>query len=99
MSSLALATSARGDASPVVTLRLAAIAPDGTAWARELREASRGAEAASRGRVRLKWYFGGIAGQEYDAAQRIDRGQLDGMASGGPVCQRVSPTLLVFNVP
>src|SRR5206468_969252 len=58
---LALAWAAPSAAEPV-TLRLATIAPDGTAWAREVRAFNRDVEALTHGQVRFKWYLGAIAG-------------------------------------
>src|SRR4051812_2756063 len=72
-------------------LRLATVAPDGTAWARELKAFSRDLEAQTRGELSAKWYFGGIAGDDVQVGERIQRGQLDGVASGGMLCQQLSP--------
>jgi TRAP-type transport system periplasmic protein len=79
-------------------LRMATTAPDGTAWARELRAFSREVESATEGRVQVKWYFGGIAGDETNMLERIRHGQLDGAASGGPLCETLGPTMRVLRV-
>ncbi|MFI5288863.1 MAG: TRAP transporter substrate-binding protein DctP [Polyangia bacterium] len=81
-----------------VTLRLATIAPEGTAWARELRAFARETERSTEGAVKIKWYFGAIAGDELQMGDRIRRGQLDGAASGGPLCEQVAPSLRVLRV-
>ena len=88
----------RAGAEPRV-LRLATAAPDGTAWARELKAAGDGVEAASHGELRLKWYFGGIAGDEMAVTERMGKGQLDGVASGGPLCERLMPSMRVLALP
>jgi TRAP-type C4-dicarboxylate transport system substrate-binding protein len=75
-----------------ITLRMAAIAPDGTAWARELKALARDVEAQSGGELRIKWYLGGIAGDELGALERVKRAQLDGEA-GAIFCQRLAPSL------
>ena len=64
-----------------MTLRFASVAPEGTGWAREFKAFARDAEAFSNGQVRVKWYFGGIAGDESVVPERIKRGQLDGEAA------------------
>ena len=46
----------------------------------------------------MKWYLGGIAGDELAALERVKRGQLDGEA-GAIFCQRLAPTLRVARVP
>ena len=92
---LGAASAARADET---TLRMATMAPDGTAWARELKAFAREVQARTDGRVRVKWYFGGIAGDEPAMGQRIRKGQLDGAASGGPLCETMSPSMRVMRV-
>jgi TRAP-type transport system periplasmic protein len=86
-----LLVAATAHAEPV-TLRMAAIAPDGTEWARALKAFARDVETASKGELRMKWYLGGIAGDELAALDRVKHGQLDGEA-GAIFCQRLAPSL------
>ncbi len=79
-------------AAEPITLRMSAVAPDGTAWARELKAYARDVEQATAGQVRIRWYLGGIAGDETQSLLRVERGQLDGLA-GSMACQRLSPSL------
>jgi TRAP-type C4-dicarboxylate transport system substrate-binding protein len=91
-----LAPSAAAD--PIV-LRMATPAPDGTAWARELKAFSREVAATTDGAVQVKWYLGGVAGDEVEIGERIRRGQLDGLASGGMLCERLAPTMRALHIP
>jgi TRAP-type C4-dicarboxylate transport system substrate-binding protein len=77
------------------TLRLATVAPEGTAWAHQLKALGHEVEAATDGRVKMKWVFGGIAGVERETLDRIRRGQLDGMAASH-FCEKLAPTLRVM---
>jgi TRAP-type C4-dicarboxylate transport system substrate-binding protein len=86
----------RVEADPI-TLRLATIAPAGTAWAREFGAYARDLEAGTHGAVRIKIYYSGIAGDEITVLDRIKRDQLDG-AMGSESCMRLSPTLRVTRV-
>ena len=95
---LELAIAGPSRAEPVTVLRLATQAPDGTGWAREFRAFAREVEIATHGNVTVKWYFGGIAGDEVEVEARMQRGQLDGTASGGVLCQRSSPTMRVIGL-
>jgi TRAP-type C4-dicarboxylate transport system substrate-binding protein len=95
---LALSAAAAASAEPTHTLRIATIAPDGTGWAREMRAFSRQVEADTGGALRIKWFFGGIAGDDVHAAERVHRDQLDGIASGGILCERISPTMRALRV-
>lgn len=92
---VAAASSARADE---VVLRLGTMAPTGTAWARELNAFAREVESRTNGQVHVKWYFGGISGDEPGMGERIRRGQLDGAASGGPLCEALSPSMRVMRV-
>jgi TRAP-type transport system periplasmic protein len=78
-------------------LRMAAIAPEGTSWARELKAFARGVEKQTDGAVRVKWYLGGVAGDESEEVARIRRDQLDG-AAGAMVCEILAPSLAVTRV-
>lgn len=61
-------------------IRLSSVAPEGTGWARLLRSFTRDVESATGGDVKVKWYLGGIAGDEVRVLERIRRDQLDGAA-------------------
>jgi TRAP-type C4-dicarboxylate transport system substrate-binding protein len=81
-----------------ITLRMAAIAPDGTEWARALKAFANEVEVQSKGELRMKWYLSGVAGDELTALDRVKRGQLDGEA-GAIFCQRLAPSLRTARVP
>jgi TRAP-type C4-dicarboxylate transport system substrate-binding protein len=81
-----------------VAVRMASMAPDGTAWARELKAFARDLEIATGGELRLKLYLGGIAGDEAAVPDRIRKGQLDGEMAA-VTCERMAPSLRVLRVP
>jgi TRAP-type C4-dicarboxylate transport system substrate-binding protein len=83
--------------TPTVVLRMATIAPDGTEWARLSRAFARTLEEGSGGSVRVKWYFGGVAGDERAELDRLRRGQLDGIA-GAAYCKQLAPSLRALEV-
>jgi TRAP-type C4-dicarboxylate transport system substrate-binding protein len=76
----------------VYTLRIASVAPKGSAWGNAMDTMARDVELATKGRVRMKVYLGGAAGDELQVAERIKKGQLDGMISGGWLCNEVMPS-------
>jgi TRAP-type C4-dicarboxylate transport system substrate-binding protein len=92
-----LATSARADGP--ATLRFATVAPDGSSWAREIKAVTRSVEDASAGQLRIRWYWNGVAGEESEVAERMQRGQIDGVASGQIHCERVAPSFRILRVP
>jgi TRAP-type C4-dicarboxylate transport system substrate-binding protein len=96
---VALTAAAEPPATVAVhVIRMATAAPEGTAWAREIHAMSRAIEQETHGTVRLKWYLGGIAGDELQMGERVRRDQLDGVASGGMLCTRLAPSMRVLGV-
>jgi TRAP-type C4-dicarboxylate transport system substrate-binding protein len=80
------------------TLRMGAIAPEGTAWARELKAFARELESATGGNLRVKLYLGGVAGDDVQMGERLKKGQIDLAASAGMLCQRAMPSMGLFRV-
>jgi TRAP-type C4-dicarboxylate transport system substrate-binding protein len=79
-------------------LRMAGVAPEGTAWAREINAFAREVEATTHGEVKMKWYLGAIAGDEVETLERIRRDQLDG-AGASAVCSRLAPSMRILSIP
>jgi len=94
---LAVSWIARAGAEPQ-TLRMATIAPDGTEWARQVKAFARDVEAQSGGEVKVKWYLGGIAGDELQSLKRMKQGQLDGLA-GAVLCEHIAPAYGIMRIP
>src|SRR5262245_20010000 len=93
---LLTAASARG--APVV-VKIAHPAPEGSIWARTVAASAREIETASGGQIVVKVYPGAVAGDELEEGDRLQRGQLDAVVSGGPLCQRAMPSMLIFRLP
>ncbi|HXU71828.1 MAG TPA: TRAP transporter substrate-binding protein DctP [Polyangia bacterium] len=80
-------------------LRFAAVIPQGTVWAREMQTFARDVANTTDGQVTLKWYLGGIAGDDVEAGKRIERDQLDGVGAGSWQCERWAPSVMVTRLP
>jgi len=91
----AVAAAAPAAAAEPIVMRIASVAPDGSAWANLLRDWGRELEATTHGAIRVKWYFSGVTGDELATFDGIQKGFLDGMASGGMVCERLAPSLSI----
>lgn len=87
-----------GSAGAQRTLRLATAPPDGTSWAHEIRAFQHEVEAETHGAIRVKLYFGGVAGDEHEELERVRKGQLDAFL-GGVGCEEVMPTLRAMALP
>jgi TRAP-type C4-dicarboxylate transport system substrate-binding protein len=86
-------------ASPVhaepIIIRMASVAPEGSAWAKLLYNWKLELEGVTKGAVQVKWYFGAITGDELETFEGIKRGHLDGIASGGMICERLAPSMRI----
>jgi len=86
-------------ANAATTIKIATAAPDGTAWMRELRA---GAEAIKKGtaeRVELKFYPGGVMGDEPTVLRKIKIGQLQGGAFTGGELSQVDRDTQIYSLP
>jgi TRAP-type transport system periplasmic protein len=88
---------AQASADPAFRIRMAAVAPEGTSWAREFHTFAREVQEATVGQVQFKWYLGGIAGDEASAYERMRKGQLDGEA-GALFCDRLAPSIRIARI-
>ena len=67
------------------TLKIATIAPEGSSWMQDMRAGAKVIEANTDGRVKLKFYGGGVQGNDKQVQRKMRTGQLHGGAfsSGG----------------
>jgi len=67
------------------TLKLATIAPEGSSWMKDMRAGSAEIEQRTGGRVKFKFYGGGVQGNDKQVQRKMRTGQLHGGAftSGG----------------
>jgi TRAP-type C4-dicarboxylate transport system substrate-binding protein len=63
-----------------VTLKIATVVPEGSAWVREMRGADATIRERTAGRVKLKFYPGGVMGNDQTVLRKIRAGQLHGGA-------------------
>lgn len=75
-----LATGALAFEAPAVEFKLATVAPDGTAWMREMRAGAERIEQRTEGRVQFKFYPGGVMGNDAQVLRRMRVGQIHGGA-------------------
>jgi TRAP-type C4-dicarboxylate transport system substrate-binding protein len=82
-----------------LTLKMATLAPEGSPWVEELRQVAWQWERVSGGRVRLKIYAGGVAGEEPDMLRKLRIGQLQGAALTQLGLGELEPDILTISVP
>lgn len=86
-------------ANAATTIKIATAAPDGTAWMREMRA---GADAIKKGtseRVEIKFYPGGVMGDEPTVLRKIKIGQLHGGAFTGGELSQVDKDAQIYSLP
>lgn len=62
------------------TLKIAALSPDGSSWMKALRQAGKDIKKATEGRVKMKFYPGGVMGDDRAVLRKMRYGQLHGAA-------------------
>jgi TRAP-type C4-dicarboxylate transport system substrate-binding protein len=81
------------------TLKIATIAPDGTGWMKAMRNGAKAVEIKTHGRVKLRFYPGGVMGNDKSILRKISIGQLHGGAITGGGLASVYPDAQVYNLP
>ena len=94
---LALLLCATPAVADTQTIKIATLAPDGSAWMRLFREYSASIEKRTEGRVRIKFYTGGVQGDEHDVLRKIRIGQLQGAAVTGIGLSSIHPEVRVLD--
>ncbi|MDH3712313.1 MAG: TRAP transporter substrate-binding protein DctP [Gammaproteobacteria bacterium] len=81
------------------TLKVAAVAPDGTTWMKEIRAGGKRISELTEGRVKLKFYPGSVMGNDQSVLRKIRVGQLQGGVFTGGALGQVDPNTYVYNLP
>jgi len=87
---------ARAQASVV---KLATLVPEGSVWDRILREMGADWNTQTQGRVTLRVYPGGVAGDEPDVVRKMRIGQLQAAALTTVGLADIDPAFTMFNIP
>ncbi len=86
-------------AQETTTLRIATLAPRGSTWMRVFNAWNQDLRRATDNQVSLRFYPGGVAGDEADFIRKIRDGQLDGAAVTTTGLGQVVRPVLVLSVP
>lgn len=85
--------------APADTIKIATVAPDGTAWMKELRASADTVKQRTEGRVEVKFYPGGVMGDPATVLRKIKIGQLQGGAFTGGEISGVVPDAQLYSLP
>ena len=85
--------------SNATTIKIATVAPDGTAWMKNMRAAAKEIAEKTDGRVKLKFYPGGVMGNDKSVMKKIRLGQLQGGALTGGSLAITYPDMQIYSLP
>ena len=96
---LALTASLAGAAhADTATLKIATLAPEGSSWMKLFHAWQQKVEARTEGRVKIKFYTGGMMGDEHDMLRKIRLGQLSGAAITGIGLSSITPEVRALEI-
>ncbi|HEX4481184.1 MAG TPA: TRAP transporter substrate-binding protein DctP [Rudaea sp.] len=96
---LALAMFVATVANAATTIKIATVAPDGTAWMREMRAGADAVKTKTSDRVEIKYYPGGVMGDEPAVMRKIKIGQLQGGALTGGELSAIDKDAQIYSLP
>lgn len=81
------------------TFKIATASPDGTLWMKELRNAAKTIKQRTDGRVKFRFFPGGVMGSDKSVLRKIRIGQLHGGLITGGGLATVYPDANLYNLP
>lgn len=78
-------------AQPKYVIKFATVAPEGSAWMKQMEALDREIRSKSKGQLGFRIYAGGVAGDELDVLKKIHIGQIQCAAFSGKVLARSCP--------
>lgn len=84
---------------PAQTLKMATLAPQGSIWDQAIRTMGERWTKDTAGRVQLRVYAGGVAGDESDALRKTRAGQFQGLALTVAGLTEIDTAFNVFQIP
>lgn len=82
-----------------VTLKIATLAPSGTTWMKEMKKGAREIKKQTDGRVKLKFYPGGVMGNDQSVHRKIRINQLQGGAFSSSGLAKIDPAIQIYSLP
>lgn len=82
-----------------VTIKIATVSPDGATWMVKMREGAKQIKKRTDGRVKFKFYPGGVMGNDASVLRKIRIGQLHGGAVTGGSMSKIAPDTELYQLP
>jgi TRAP-type C4-dicarboxylate transport system substrate-binding protein len=81
------------------TLKIATIAPEGSSWMNDMRSGAKVIEEHTEGRVKFKFYGGGVQGNDKQVQRKMRTGQLHGGAFTSGALNKFQKDADLFSMP
>lgn len=81
------------------TLKIATIAPEGSSWMNDMRSGAKVIEEHTQGRVKFKFYGGGVQGNDKQVQRKMRTGQLHGGAFASGAMNKFQKDGDLFSIP
>ena len=88
-----------GAAAQTTQIKIATLAPENSQWMSEFRAGAKEIRERTEGRVQLKFYSGGVQGNESKVLRKIQIGQLQGGTFAPTDFQKQFPDLNIYGLP
>ena len=95
---LTLALAGTAQAAPV-ELKIATVAPNGSAWMRIFNKMKKKIKKETDGQVKIRFYAGQVQGDEKDVVRKMGTKQLDGGSFTAVGLGKLNPKVLVLQMP
>lgn len=96
---LAIACALGAGTASAVTIKIATVSPDGSTWMKMLRSAGKRVAERTDGRVKLKFYPGGVQGDDKTVLRKMKVGSLQGGVMTVGVLAQYYPDLQLYGLP
>ncbi len=97
--SASLALLLLGATAEAKTIKIATLVPDGSTWLVEMRKAGGEIAEKTHGRVKLKFYPGGVMGNDKTVLRKMRAGQLHGGAFTSSALMQIYPDAELYSIP
>ena len=81
------------------TIKIATISPEGTFWMKQMRAGAKEIKERTQGRVKFKFYPGGVMGNDDNVLRKIRIGQLHGGAVTLGTLSQSTPDTTIYGLP
>jgi len=88
-----------GASAEAQTIKIATVVPDGSTWLVEMRKAGDEIAEKTHGRVKLKFYPGGVMGNQKTVLRKMRAGQLHGGAFTSGALAQIYPDAELYSLP